>query len=145
MLILYLVRKIFARLNPLLLVRTHYNLRKILSFFATKSLDVCFLEHSCPQNVHDGQAPWLRTYFMDSPLKHGRRQRGQGGRGLPWIFIHDIANVFFNKHSLCENILTLTNHRSSLLYWLTLRDRGDYVQVGIWVQIFFAGKWSTFF
>jgi len=35
------------------------------------------------------------------------------------------ANVFFNKHSLCENIPTLTNHLSSLLVWLTLRGRGN--------------------
>jgi len=30
----------------------------------------------------------------------------QGGRAL-WIFIHDPANVFFNKYSLCENIPTI--------------------------------------
>jgi len=36
---------------------------------------------------------------------------GRGGKACsPWIFIHDIANVFFNKHSLFENIPTLTNH-----------------------------------
>jgi len=45
---------------------------------------------------------------------HGRRQRGQGGVP-PWIFTHDTANVFFNKHSFCEDIPTLINYRNSLL------------------------------
>jgi len=31
----------------------------------------------------------------------------KGGYGPP-VFTHDTANVFFKKHSLCENILTLT-------------------------------------
>jgi len=45
-------------------------------------------------------------------LYHGRRQKRAGGWGEapPWIFTHDTANVFFNKHSFCENIPTLTNH-----------------------------------
>jgi len=59
---------------------------------------------------------------------HERRQ------GEQWIFKHNTANVFFNKYSLCENITTLTNHRSSLLCWLTFRGRGDWGQVGIWVH-----------
>jgi len=45
---------------------------------------------------------------------------GVGSGGVaPWIFIHDIINVFFNKHSHGENITTLNNHLSSLLCWLT--------------------------
>jgi len=67
---------------------------------------------------------------------HERRQRGEKGRGA-WpilIFMHDTANVFFNKHSLCENISTLTNHLSCLLCWLTLRHRGDWGQVEAWVH-----------
>jgi len=39
--------------------------------------------------------------------------------------MHDIVNVFFNKHLLCENFPTLTNHFSYLLFWLTLRGSGD--------------------
>jgi len=42
----------------------------------------------------------------------------EGGKWavLPWIFVHDTVNVFFNKHLLCENIPALTKHFSSLLY-----------------------------
>jgi len=43
---------------------------------------------------------------------------GKGGkesRALPWIFIHDTANVYFNKHSLCESIQTLSNHLTVVL------------------------------
>jgi len=59
-----------------------------------------------------------------SHSRHGRRKRGQEEPFPHWIFIHDTANVFFKKHSLCENIPTFTNHLSSLLRWLTLRGRG---------------------
>jgi len=59
--------------------------------------------------------------------------------------MHDTANVFFNKHSFCENISILTNHLSSLLRWLTLRGSGNWGQMGAWVQIFFAQKWPKFF
>jgi len=43
------------------------------------------------------------------------------------IFILDrpTINVFFNKHSLRENISILINHLSSLLRCLTVRSRGD--------------------
>jgi len=50
---------------------------------------------------------------------------GKGGLGASWIFTHDTANVFFNKHSFGENIPTLTNHRSSLQGWLSLSGKGD--------------------
>jgi len=56
---------------------------------------------------------------------YGCRQREQGGAVVPWIFICDTANVFFNKYSFCENITTLTNELNSLLCWLTLRGGGD--------------------
>jgi len=42
--------------------------------------------------------------------------------------------VFIKKHSFYENIPTLTNYLSSLLCWLTLRDRGDWVQMGVRVH-----------
>jgi len=51
---------------------------------------------------------------------------GSGGQGedrAPPDF-HDTAFVFFIEHLFCESIPTLTNHRISLLSWLTLRDGG---------------------
>jgi len=40
----------------------------------------------------------------------------EGRKGGPWP-----ANVFYNKQSYCKNNPPLTNHRSSLMCWLTLR------------------------
>jgi len=49
--------------------------------------------------------------------------RGRVGRDPSGFSCHDTANVFFSKHSFCDNVLTLTNHLCSLLHWLTLRSR----------------------
>jgi len=50
-----------------------------------------------------------------------------------WTFIHDTANVFFYKHLLYENILTLTNQLTSLLRWMTLSGRDDW---GKWRPVY---------
>jgi len=69
--------------------------------------------------------------FFDSfsPLVMGVGRRKQGAVP-PLLNLHtwNTANVFFNKHSLCENISTLTNRLSSLLCCLTLSGRGNWGQ-----------------
>jgi len=47
---------------------------------------------------------------------------GDKGGVSSWTFMYDTANVFFNKHWLCE---TLTNNLSCLLRWLMLKGRGN--------------------
>jgi len=70
---------------------------------------------SLPKPTHQPCLTAYAYFVADFSLDVGRRVGGG------WIFTHDIANVFFNKHSFCEHILSLTNH----LRWLTLRGRGD--------------------
>jgi len=68
----------------------------------------------------------MRIIKKEITTIHVRQQRGVRRAVAPWIFIHATSLVVFNNHSFCENILTLINHLSSLLRWLTLRQgEGD--------------------
>jgi len=68
-----------------------------------------------------------------------------GGGVVPPGFPHMIPLMCFSTSNRLWNISTLTNHRSLLLRWLTLRGRGDESQVGTWVQSFFVRKWPEIF
>jgi len=48
-----------------LFVRTHHTFWKIRRFFLQKVRMSASEEPLCPQNVHTGQTPWLRTSFLD--------------------------------------------------------------------------------